>query len=100
MSYKRGKDGEIIEEERDEVPLTKEEGMKRWKGEMERRFLRGGDVEFEYEFVDESQEFDGLEEERELEEKWFEAEEARWVEEADEGEAGRKMTGETGVQDF
>ena len=81
----------------DEVPASKEEGMERWRREMEMRFLRGGDEEFEYEKVDESEEFDGREEEREVEERWFEEESPRWV---GGSEVEEKFWGETGVQDF
>ena len=108
VGYVRGSDGEIlVEEEKEEEggPLTREEGMRRWKGEMERRFLRGGDVDFEYGVVDEGEEFDG-EEEREREERWFDEEEATFLldggkGEEDDDDGGRgKVEGETGVQDF
>ncbi|MCJ1410827.1 hypothetical protein MMC19_004913 [Ptychographa xylographoides] len=97
MAYTRGSDGEILAEERDEVPQTKEEGMQRWRKKMELRFLRGDDEEFDYSHVDNGEAFDdrGIEE-REEEEKWFEAEEAQWASDTHEG----KVEGETGVQDF
>lgn len=97
MTYKRGKDGEILAEEKDEVPMTKEEGMQRWRKEMELRFLRGHDDDFEYSMVDRSEEYDdrGVEE-REEEEKWFDEEDSQWVTDT----AEKHVEGETGVQDF
>ena len=102
MTYRRGHNGEILAEEKDEVPISKEEGMQRWRKEMELRFLRGDDEDFEYQKVDQSEEFDdrGVEE-REQEEKWFEDEEPQWM--LDQEEVGRKteaIEGETGRQDF
>lgn len=102
FSYRRGPNGEILAEERDEVPSNKEEGYTRWKWEMEMRFVRGGDMDFEYEKVDESEEYDDLGvEEQEAEERWFDEEEARFVtEEGLTNSKSRELRGETGVQDF
>ncbi|MCJ1418122.1 hypothetical protein MMC32_004467 [Xylographa parallela] len=102
MTYKRGPDGEILAEEGDEVPKTKEEGMQRWRKAMELRFLGGRDEDFEYSMIDEGEEFDdrGVEE-REEEEKWFEEEEPQWVGDAqDDRTQELHVEGETGVQDF
>ena len=102
MTYKRGPDGEILAEEGDEVPKTKEEGMQRWRKAMELRFLGGRDEDFEYSIIDEGEEFDdrGVEE-REEEEKWFEEEEPQWVGDAqDDRTQELHVEGETGVQDF
>lgn len=103
VSYVRAENGDIVPEEEDEVPQSKEEGAERWRFEMTLRFLRGGDEEFEYEEVDRSEEWDVLEG-REEEEKWFEDEEPEWVggEEGD-GEGKKEVigtSGETGIQDF
>ena len=101
-SNKRDEAGQIVAEMEDEVPVSKEEGMGRWRREVEMRFLRGEDGEFEYGAVDESEEFDdrGIEE-REEEEKWFEEEEPRWVGGVEEEESTEKrLQGQTGVQDF
>lgn len=95
VSYVRGEDGEVLPEDPDEIPKTKEEGFERWKFEMTLRFLKGDDQEFEYKAVDESEEFDEIEK-KEEEERWFEDEEPEWV--AEEG--SEKMGGETGIQDF
>jgi hypothetical protein len=89
----RGANGEIIGEDGEEVK-SREEGMERWKFEMTVRFLRGGDEEFDYRDVDESEEFDEVER-RESEERWFDEEEPEW----DGGEKGG-TGGETGLQDF
>ena len=84
------------------MPSCKDEGMEIWRREMEMRFLRGQDAEFEYGGVDESEEFDDRgTEEREVEERWFEEEEPRWVIGAKgEDEAEEVLRGQTGVQDF
>lgn len=106
MTYKRGTDGEILAEEKDEVPANKEEGMQRWRKEMELRFLRGQDGDFDYRSVDESEEYDdrGVEE-REEEEKWFAKEEPEWMVDEDndhdnDGSVDAHLKGETGVQDY
>jgi len=86
---KRDEAGKIVAETEDEVPASKEEGMERWRREMEMRFLKGEDAEFEYVAVDES------------EEKWFEEEEPRWVAGSEgEGSTDKSLRGQTGVQDF
>jgi len=101
--YRRGADGEILEEEKDEVPLSREEGRQLWEKEMELRFLRGDDDDFEYPPIDEGEQYDdrGVEE-REAEEKWFEAEEPQWVSESQpDGDDGNVyVAGETGIQDY
>ena len=84
----------------DGVPKTKEEGLEMWKAEMTLRFLAGQDRDFEYGAVDESEEFDGVQE-REEEERWFDEEEPEWVHDGGSFDGGTKGTGgETGVQDF
>jgi hypothetical protein len=99
---KRDEAGKIVAETEDEVPASKEEGMERWRLEMEMRFLKGEDAEFEYVAVDASEEFDDRgTEEREEEEKWFEEEEPRWVAGSEEEASTEKsLRGQTGVQDF
>ena len=42
----------------DEVPKSKEEGWARWKFEMEMRFVRGEDADFDYKTVDEDESLD------------------------------------------
>ena len=80
LSYKRGSDGEILAEERDEVPANKDEGMARWRWEMEARFLRGGDDEIDYHTIDDSDEYDDHSiEAQEAEERYFDNEEAQFV---------------------
>ena len=95
-TYRRGADGEIVAEEKDEVPGSKAEGERRWREVMEQRFLVGKDESFDYCTVDESEEYDdrGLEE-REAEEGYFESQSPEFV-----GQDGRTVEGETGVQDF
>lgn len=95
VSYVRGEDGEVLPEDPDEVPKTKEEGFERWKFEMTLKFLRGEDLDFDYKEVDEGGEWDEIES-KEEEERWFDDEEPEWV-----GEEGvETVGGETGIQDF
>lgn len=102
MTYKRGTEGEILAEEKDEVPANKDEGMQRWRKEMELRFLKGQDADFDYTSVDESEEYDDRgAEEREEEEKWFAEEEPEWmVGEGIDHPVATRLKGETGVQDY
>lgn len=95
VSYARGENGEVLPEEEDEVPKSKEEGFDRWKFEMTLKFLSGEDKDFDYKAVDESDDWDAVER-REDEEKWFDEEEPEWV--VDENEVTHG--GETGIQDF
>lgn len=90
-------------EEKDEVPASEEDGKQRWSKEMEMRFIRGDDMDFDYAMVDENEGYDdrGVEE-RDEEERWYEDEEPAWTtavgpnETADE----KALTGQTGVQDY
>ncbi|KAI9812773.1 MAG: hypothetical protein M1827_004529 [Pycnora praestabilis] len=104
MTYKRGPNGEIYPEEKDEVPANKEDGAKRWRREMELRFIRGDDEDFDYEAVDQSEEWDNrAEEDREEEEKYFAQEEPSWVLDDKNAAVGMGqpiVKGETGIQDF
>ena len=89
----------------DEAPSNKEEGLQMWREEMEIRFLAGFDEDFEYADIDAGQDDDGSEKEREEEEKWFDEEEESWLGEEEKEEETRTglkhaLTGETGVQDF
>jgi hypothetical protein len=98
FSYRRGPNGEILAEEQDEIPENKEEGEKRWHWEMEMRFLRGGDTDFDYKIVDECDEYDDWNEEQE---RYFDEEIPEWLVESDrEGDTATKLQGETGIQDF
>jgi hypothetical protein len=97
VSYARGENGEVLPEEEDEIPKSKEEGMDRWKFEMTIKFLKGEDKDFDYKSVDEDEKWDEVER-RESEERWFEDEEPEWVE--DDEKVGEGTGGETGVQDF
>lgn len=95
VTYVRGADGEVLPEDPDEIPKSKEEGFERWKFEMTLRFLRGEDQEFDYKSVDENGEWDEIEK-MEEEERWFDDEEPEWL--ADPGK--ETLDGETGIQDF
>jgi hypothetical protein len=96
FTYKRGPDGEILEEERDEVPLSKEEGLARWRFEMEMRFIRGDDADFDYKTVDDNDAYDDhQEEERQRLEDYLDLQEPEW-----DLEEGQRPQGETGVQDY
>ena len=103
LSYRRGPNGEVLAEEKDEIPANKEEGFQRWRWEMEMRFLRGADEDFDYSSVDGNEDFDDrAEEERQKEEQYFAAEEPEWMIDDSHIFDGSKMLlqGETGVQDF
>ncbi|KAL2010270.1 hypothetical protein VTN00DRAFT_6077 [Thermoascus crustaceus] len=92
LSYRRGPNGEILAEDREDIPTTKEEGEKRWRWEMEMRFLKGADYNFDYKTVDENDEYDDWNEEQE---RYFDEEEPEWIIEDE-----KKLQGETGIQDF
>ena len=103
FTYRRGENGEILAEERDEVPADQEEGRRRWQWEMEMRFVRGGDTDFDYRSVDENDAFDDRgAEELAAEEKYFDQEEAHFVmgEDGVTRSQSKELQGETGVQDF
>lgn len=96
VKYVAGKDGEVVPEDEDEIPTSKEEGMDRWRETMECRFLLGKDEDFDYVKVDQDDSLDVLEQ-REKEQEWFDEEEPEWANGAKEkGES----EGETGIQDF
>ena len=103
FSYKRGPDGEILAEERDEVPANKEEGHARWHWEMEARFIRGGDDDFDYRTVDNNEDYDDHAlETQEAEEQYFDDEPPEFVvgEDAVKKTKSKELEGERGVQDF
>lgn len=96
FNYIRGPDGEIIPEEKEDVPADKDEGFARWKYEMELRFMRGDDHDFDYVHVDESEEYDDIaEEDRARQEEYFGEEEPTFV-----LEDGKAPEGETGILDY
>jgi hypothetical protein len=95
LSYRRGSDGEIIAEDKDDIPADKEEGERRWRWEMEMRFLKGADYDFEYHTVDDNDEYDDW---NEAQEHYFEEEDPEWLLDGNQGAS--KLQGETGVQDF
>ncbi|EED17606.1 conserved hypothetical protein [Talaromyces stipitatus ATCC 10500] len=99
LSYRRGSNGEIVAEDKDDIPANKEEGMQRWKWEMEMRFLKGADYDFDYKTVDENDEYDDWNEEQE---RYFDEEEPEWIfDKGQEGDVQKdKLIGETGIQDF
>ncbi|KAF2745557.1 hypothetical protein M011DRAFT_372190, partial [Sporormia fimetaria CBS 119925] len=98
FTYSRGPGGEILEEDKDEVPMTKEEGKEWWVDEMTQRFLRGEDRDFDYREVDGNWRYDDPEEERDIQEAYFESMESDFD---TDGEGKEKvLTGETGVQDY
>lgn len=95
VSYVRGENGEVLPEDPDEIPNSREEGFDRWKFEMTLKFLRGEDQDFDYKVVDENGDLDEIECQEE-EERWFDDEEPGWIEE----DGVETVGGETGVQDF
>lgn len=98
FTYARGPQGEILEEDKDEKPMTKEEGKAWWDDEMTQRFLRGDDDDFNYKTVDESDKYNDPEEERDIQDAYFESMESDFD---SDGEGKEKiLTGETGIQDY
>jgi len=98
FSYRRGPNGEIIAEDQDDIPSNKEDGEKRWQWEMEIRFLKGADYDFDYKTVDENDEYDDW---NEAQERYFDEEEPEWlVDDAGREQDSSKLQGETGIQDF
>lgn len=96
VKYVGDKDGNVLPEDEDEVPKTKEEGEERWRKAMTCRFVQGKDEDFDYGPIDQDDSLD-VEESREAEERWFEEEEPGWVNGAKENGSSEM---ETGVQDF
>ncbi|KAJ5948837.1 hypothetical protein N7454_002144 [Penicillium verhagenii] len=99
LNYTRGPNGEILAEDRDDIPSSKEEGEKQWQWEMGLRFMRGDDDDFDYATVDKNEEYDDL---SELQDEYFEDEEPEWVvgDEIQGDNARAQLQGETGIQDF
>ncbi|KAJ4323133.1 hypothetical protein N0V94_002019 [Neodidymelliopsis sp. IMI 364377] len=97
FTYSRGPQGQIVEEDKDEVPMTKEEGKAWWVDEMTQRFLSGADDDFEYKTVDENDKYDD-EKERDIQDAYFDSMESDFD---SDGEGKEKiLTGETGIQDY
>ncbi|CAI6340899.1 unnamed protein product [Periconia digitata] len=97
FTYTRGPRGEIREEDKDEVPITKSEGRAWWIDEMTQRFLRGA-TDFDYTKVDMNDKYDDPEEERDIQEAYFDSMESDFD---SDGEGKEKiLTGETGIQDY
>ncbi|KAF9894538.1 hypothetical protein FE257_006423 [Aspergillus nanangensis] len=98
LSYTRGPNGEILAEDKDEIPASKEDGEQLWQWEMTLRFLRGEDDDFDYMTVDENDDYDDLTEQQE---QYFDEEEPEWVVDGvNDGDVGSRLQGETGIQDF
>ncbi|RMZ88942.1 hypothetical protein DV736_g3834, partial [Chaetothyriales sp. CBS 134916] len=102
LTYKRGPNGEILAESKDEVPANKDEGYARWKWEMEDRFIRGVDEDFDYETVDNNDKYDDHAlEELEEQDRYFDEQEPEFMISDDpEGSKLQELQGETGLQDF
>lgn len=98
LGYSRGPHGEILAEDKEDIPTSKEEGEKMWRWEMGLRFMRGEDSDFDYKTVDENDEYDDWDEEQE---RYFDEEEPEWlIDEASSENVQGRLHGETGVQDF
>ncbi|KAI1778870.1 coiled-coil domain-containing protein-domain-containing protein [Hypoxylon cercidicola] len=80
-------------------PETREEGRGRWDDFLRRRFVLGRDDDFDYRAVDENDDLDVMER-REQEDAWFDDEDPDWASDAAEELRGKKLEGETGIQDF
>lgn len=96
MVYRRAQDGSIVGVDADEEfrPQTKADAWSMWLDVMEQRFLRGDDKDFDYETVDQNDEYDDrAEEDRSELDDYVDKEDAQFL-----GEG--QPTGETGIQDF
>jgi len=81
-----------------DTPTSKEEGAACWKDEMTQRFLRGDDTDFDYKTVDSNDRYNDPEEERDIQEAYFDSMDSDYD---TDGEGKEKvLTGETGIQDF
>ncbi|KAB5547038.1 coiled-coil domain-containing protein [Coniochaeta sp. 2T2.1] len=91
-------------------PSNKEEATDRWQEFLRARFVRGGDEDFDYEKVDENEDYDTLARQDE-EEAWFEDEDPDWVSTDDDDDRRdaedrsrsrpeRVLQGQTGIQDY
>lgn len=70
ITYERGPDGQIVAEDKGDAPQSKEEGIEMWRKQMEWRFLKGDDADFDYFSVDNDEAYDDrAAEERDEEEK-------------------------------
>ncbi|KAF2647943.1 hypothetical protein K491DRAFT_613748 [Lophiostoma macrostomum CBS 122681] len=98
FTYNRGPQGQILEEDKDDKPMSKEEGKAWWADEMTQRFLRGDDADFNYKSLDANDKYDDPEEERDIQEAYFDSMEPDFD---SDGEGSEKiLTGETGIQDY
>ncbi|KAF1958066.1 hypothetical protein CC80DRAFT_375321, partial [Byssothecium circinans] len=78
--------------------VTKEEAREWWVDEMTQRFLCGKDRAFDYKTVDENHKYDDPEEERDIQDAYFDSMESDFD---SDGEGKEKvLTGETGIQDY
>lgn len=96
LVYRRDATGAItaVEQDEEDRPKNKQEGLDKWKAVMEQRFLRGEDADFDYDMVDGNEDYNDWDEEtRRKQDVYFDQEEATFIGEGD-------STGETGVQDF
>ncbi|RMZ75300.1 hypothetical protein DV738_g5560, partial [Chaetothyriales sp. CBS 135597] len=101
FTFKRGPNGEILAES--EGPANKDEGYAMWRWEMEARFIRGDDDDFDYDGVDNNDQYDDRAlEEQETQDRYFDEQEPEFVlsDAGPEGPKYRQLQGETGLQDF
>lgn len=99
FTYTRGPNGEIQEHDKDGQAMSREEGQAWWRDEMTQRFLRGDDADFDYEKVDENEKYNDPEEERDIEDAYFDSmSESDYDMDVEGGD--RVLTGETGIQDY
>ena len=95
LASSRGEDGSILEEEREEVASSKEEGLERWHRLMCWRFLRGDDHDFDYSAVDCNEAYDDLaEQQQDLEDAYYEEQSQSFDVDDD------SLRNQTGIQDF
>lgn len=103
LTYRRGPSGEIVAEDKEEIPVSKGEGFALWRYQMELRFLHGDDQDFDYSAVDQNDDYDDhAQMRRDEEERYFDAEEPSFADDETDGPRhdDRATAGQTGIQDF
>lgn len=96
LVYRRDAQGSItaVDQNEEDRPKNKDEGIAKWREVIEQRFLRGEDEDMDYDKIDDNDEYDDwVDDRRKHEDEYFGKQDAEFV-----GEGERQ--GETGIQDY
>ncbi|KAF2464319.1 uncharacterized protein BDR25DRAFT_98223 [Lindgomyces ingoldianus] len=96
FSHTRGPNGDVLPEDKEDAPDSKEEGRRMWEDEMTQRFLMGNDTDFDYNKVDSNPDYNDPEEERDREEAYFMGSD----EDMDDQDSSQNPSADTGIQDY